>query len=103
MELDPDERALVDSYLVLDTSKIDWWIFGAIFGGLVCVGSIVLYFAAGGADHSRELLVFMVGLVLIDIAMDFRRNRKLTRILRKYEEAVGGGHTEGEGPSDAQG
>lgn len=87
MDFEEAEQALVDAHLELDTNTIDRWIYGAVVGAVICILAIALY-VAGKMDQSPALLFFIVGLVVIDLGMDYRRKRLMARILQKYQRAV---------------
>ncbi len=89
MEFEEEEQALVDAHLELDTSDIGWWIYIAVGGGVFCLAAVVA-FLTEQVGRPEALLFFIVGLVVIDLGMEFRRKRIMARILQKYQEAVEG-------------
>jgi len=88
MDFEEDERALLDAHLELDTSNIGWWIYISGAGAVLCALAVVLYIT-GQLGRPSALLFFIVGLVVIDLGMDFRRKRVMARILQKYQGALG--------------
>lgn len=89
MEFDEAEQALLDAHLELDTSTMDRWVYISAAGGVLCLAAVILYLVEQ-VGRPSALLFFIVGLVVIDLGMDYRRKRVMARILQKYQNAVGG-------------
>ena len=85
MELNEKERAFVRPYLSMNVSESNLWLAGVVAGAVLCVAAAILYFAASGTGM---FLLFVLGLVLIDISLDERRKKAMAAILQKYEKAL---------------
>ena len=86
--LTEEERAFIRPYLEMTTNGCKCWIAGVVLGALLCVLSVVLYFLVRPQVHSYCFLFFVAGLVIVDVSLDYRRRKKLARIIKKYAEAI---------------
>jgi len=85
MELNEKERAFVQPYLSMDVSSRGLWLAGVVAGAVLCIVAAVLYFAVPGGIM---FLLFVLGLVMIDISVDERRKRTMAAVLQKYARAL---------------
>jgi len=85
MELTEKERAFVQPYLSMDVSSRGLWLAGVVVGAVLCVVAGVLYFVAPG---EMVFLLFVLGLVMVDISVDERRKRMMAAVLQKYARAL---------------
>ena len=77
MDLTPEEKDLVRSYLPAGPRKHVAWVLLAV-GLVLCVGSAVLRL-------TDWRVVFVAGLILVELARAMRERARLARILRKYD------------------
>ena len=64
-------------------------------GAVMCLLGVFLLVSVGGDAGSALLLgSFIIGLVLMDVSIDFKRSRALAGIIQKYHRAVKEGGAE---------
>jgi len=92
VEFEPEERAVVESYLRASPGPNRAWMAGLVLGGIVCLAALIMLAAAPTAKLSFVLLSLVAGLVVMARALDGRNKTILARIIQKYDRASGGGH-----------
>ena len=95
MELEPEEKALVESYLRTSTDTHRRWLLEMVAGALSCVAAV--FFLLLGLKPSIALLGFVLGLVVMAHGLDDRKRTIVTRIIHKYDRALRGGGAEQQG------
>jgi hypothetical protein len=89
MQFTPEEERLLKPYMAMKTDGIGAWPAGIVAGVAVCAAAV----AVVALDIWREAgpycpLAFVVGLVILEQALDRRDRRRMARILQKYDAAV---------------
>ena len=81
MELTPQERALVESYLESKPRPDKLWVGALALGAVVFLGSLVAMLCT---DGGASLLAFaLVGMLVMAHALDMRRHALLVSIVQK--------------------
>lgn len=89
MKLTAEEEKFVQPYLLRDAEGGEAWAkLLAIVGLLFCAGGIVLFFTGLGSEVGAFAIVFVVGLVIIEQALNARDTARLASILQKYDRAA---------------
>jgi len=90
MDLTPDEREFLRPYLSRKGAGKGWAV-AAGMGLLICVAALIVRITGivPGADIAF-VPVFVVGMLVIEAALASRHRQKLSRILRKLDDAARG-------------
>ncbi len=89
MELTPEERALVESYLHTSSERNRKWLFVLAVGAVICLCALLLLaLATASVQRPVSLLALVLGLVVIARALDGRKRTILARIIQKYDRAI---------------
>ena len=84
------ERVVLGRYLDIDPGGWRWYIVGMLAGAVVCLLG-VLVLASGGEDAAMPFVgCVVVGLVVIEVSLDFRRSHTVAGIIQKYHRAMKG-------------
>jgi hypothetical protein len=90
VELTPKERRLVRPYLAMRNTEGKGWVIGLAVGAALCAGMLALTLVAAWEEvRTFFLFGFVLGMVVIELALDQRRKKLMARVLQKYERAVG--------------
>ncbi|NLW50563.1 MAG: hypothetical protein GXY85_06920 [Candidatus Brocadiaceae bacterium] len=89
MELTPQEQRLLKPYLRMAAGEGRGWLMGVAVGLAVCAGAVAVV-ALGRWPEAAPYcpLAFVVGLVIIEQALDRRDRRRMASILQKYDTAL---------------
>jgi amino acid permease len=89
MEFTPEESKFVRPYLEMEPSPGRGWLVGVVVGILIIIGGVLVPIFTE-VDYSGALVVLLVivGMVVIDIALDWRRKKLTAQVLQKYHRAV---------------
>jgi len=91
-ELTDREKVVLGRYLSMDPAGWRWWIVGMLLGAVICLLGILLFFAVPNTEGRLVFLgCFIVGLVVMEVSLDYRRNQTVAGIVQKYHRALTGG------------
>ena len=83
------ERVFVKRCLTTSATGASWWVPGIVIGCLLCLLAVILLVAVKEAPSPYLFLgLFVIGLAVVKVSLDERRNRILAGILQKYEQAL---------------
>ena len=89
MKLTPAEKKLVRPYLAMKPQGGRAWVVGLAAGLLVCAfGLAVRWTDLWPAARAWFLIIFVVGLLLVEQGLDARRRHRLAGVLQKYDAAL---------------
>ncbi len=89
MEFEPEESALIESYLHTRAGPNRTWLMGLALGAVVCLAALLMLALARGESLSFALLALVAGLVVMARALDERRKTILASIIQKYHRGAG--------------
>ena len=89
MDLTDDEKKLVDPYLAMRATDGRGWRVVLAVGAAVCLAALAARLF-GPWPQARMLFLpaVVVGMLIVEGALDRRRRTKLARILQKYHAAL---------------
>ena len=87
IEFEPEERALIESYLRVRPGGNRAWLVELVLGAVMCLAALALLALAPRERFSLALLVFVAGLVVMAHAMDERKRKVLAGVIQKYHRA----------------
>jgi hypothetical protein len=89
VELTEQESKFVRPYLEMKAVDSKNWLIGAGLGVLICIASPILK-AVGVLPSSGAYMLFgiVVGMVIIEKALDSRRKKLTARVLQKYDRSL---------------
>jgi len=88
MQLDPEERTVVETYLRADAARSRKWQLILAVGACACVAALVLLAARAFETATLPPLIFVLGLVVMAHALDERKRVILGRVIQKYDQAL---------------
>jgi len=88
MQWEPEEKALVESYLRVSPAPGRMWLVVLVCGLLVCAGAVVIMLFGAPGSLTGALLGLVAGLVVIARALDDRKRTIMARVIQKYDRAV---------------
>ena len=84
------ERAVLGRYLDIDPGGWRWYIVGMLAGAAVCLLGVLVLAASGEEAAVPFLGCVIVGLVVMEVSLDFRRSHTIASIIQKYHRAMKG-------------
>ena len=89
MDFTPEEKKLLDPYLLMRTGGARGWLAGVVAGAAVCAAAVAIVALDVWPEAGPYCpLVFVIGLVIAEQALARRDRRHMARILQKYDAAV---------------
>ncbi|MFP4028620.1 MAG: hypothetical protein ACLFWL_12585 [Candidatus Brocadiia bacterium] len=87
MELEPKERAVIETYLKRKKRMGKGWILILLFGLLLC-GLAIVYLFAFPDEKSQALVILLASFVVVARALDDRQKTILSSAIQKYHAAL---------------
>ena len=89
MEFTSEEKKLLAPYLLMDTADRKAWLAGIVAGLAVCAAAVAVIALPIWPDAGPYCpLAFVIGLVIVEQALDRRDRRRMARVLQKYDAAL---------------